>query len=93
MIAPLTLRMARASNPQGTAAMWARERLDELFTDEQSADWYPVDGRRGLQPAQPAMVALPQYAENLTCLDQTDEHSGGTGRSSAGAKTRPVRCS
>lgn len=33
MIPPLTMRMARASNPRGTAAMWVRDRLDELFTD------------------------------------------------------------
>lgn len=56
-IPPLTVRMARASNPRGTAAMWVRDRLDELFTDEHFADWYPVDGRRGLSPARPAMVA------------------------------------
>ncbi|MER5600132.1 transposase [Streptomyces sp. NPDC002265] len=30
------------------------------------ADWYPVDGRRGLSPARLAMVSVLQYAENLT---------------------------
>ncbi|MFJ9817693.1 hypothetical protein ACIRU3_20965 [Streptomyces sp. NPDC101151] len=66
MIPPLTVRMARASNPQGTAAMWVRDRLDDLFTDGDFADWYPVDGRRGLSPAQLALASVLQYAEDLT---------------------------
>lgn len=47
VIPPLTVRMARASNPRGTAAMWVRDRLDELFVDEDFSDWFPADGRRG----------------------------------------------
>ncbi|WP_404199974.1 hypothetical protein [Streptomyces tauricus] len=54
--------MARASNPRGTAAMWVRDRLDELFADEDIADWYPADGRRGLSPARLAMVSVLQFA-------------------------------
>lgn len=65
-IPPLTVRMARASNPRGTAAMWVRDRLDELFTDEDFADWYPADGRRGMPPVRLAMVLVLQYAENLS---------------------------
>lgn len=34
--------------PPGTAAVWVRDRLGELFTDRHFADWYPVDGHRGL---------------------------------------------
>jgi hypothetical protein len=48
----LTARMARASNPGGTTAMWVRDRLDGLWRDEDFADWYPRDGRPGLSPAQ-----------------------------------------
>ncbi|MEU3620744.1 transposase [Streptomyces sp. NPDC006872] len=66
VIPPLTVRMARASNPRGTAAMWVRDRLDGLFTDADFADWYPADGRRGMSPAQLALVSVLQYAENLT---------------------------
>ncbi|RSO03747.1 hypothetical protein DMH26_11515 [Streptomyces sp. WAC 05379] len=66
VIPPLTVRMARASNPPGTVAMWVRDRVDELFTDEYFANWYPADGRRGLSPARLAMVSVLQYAENLT---------------------------
>ncbi|MGW6271769.1 transposase [Streptomyces sp. NPDC055060] len=65
-IPALTVRMARASNPRGTAAMWVRDRLDELFTDADFGEWYPADGRRGLSPARLAMVSVLQYAENLS---------------------------
>ncbi|WP_371656780.1 MULTISPECIES: transposase [unclassified Streptomyces] len=61
-----TVRVARASNPGGTPAMWMRDRLDEVFVDDDFADWFPADGRRGLSPAMLAMVSVLQYAENLT---------------------------
>nr|WP_198037697.1 transposase [Streptacidiphilus jeojiense] len=65
-IPALTARMAVASNPRGTAAMWVRDHLDGLFGDEDFADWYPVDGRKGLSPARLALVSVLQYAENMT---------------------------
>ena len=37
----LTARVARASNPAGTTAMWVRDRLDGLWEDEDFAGWYP----------------------------------------------------
>jgi hypothetical protein len=43
----LTARVARASNPAGTTAMWVRDRLDGLREDEDFAGWYPRDGRPG----------------------------------------------
>ena len=33
----LTARVARASNPAGTTAMWVRDRLDGLWADEDFA--------------------------------------------------------
>ncbi|MFC4885307.1 transposase [Streptomyces beijiangensis] len=54
----MTARVARASNPQGTTAMWVRDRLDGLWRDEDFAAWYPRDGRPGLSPAQLATVCL-----------------------------------
>ncbi len=66
VIPPLTVRMARASNPRGTAAMWVHDRLDGLFADADFADWYPANGRRGLSPARLALVSVLQYAEKLT---------------------------
>ncbi|WP_374778161.1 transposase [Streptomyces sp. NBC_01310] len=65
-IPALTVQMARASNPRGTAAMWVRDHLDGLFTDEDFAEWYPSNGRRGLSPARLALVSVLQYAEDLT---------------------------
>ncbi|WP_328885149.1 hypothetical protein [Streptomyces sp. NBC_00316] len=41
MVPPLTVKMAWASNPLGIAAMWIRDRLDELFVDEDFADKPP----------------------------------------------------
>lgn len=72
VIPPLTVRMARASSPRGTTAMWVRDRLEGLFTDADFADWYPADGRPGLSPAQPALVSVLQYAENLTDRQAAD---------------------
>ncbi|MEU5894480.1 hypothetical protein ABZ835_48120 [Streptomyces sp. NPDC047461] len=76
VIPPLTVRMARASNPRGTAAMWVRDRLDGLFTDGDFTDWYPADGRRGLSPAQLVLVSVLQYAENLTDRQAADAVRG-----------------
>jgi transposase len=60
------VRAAEASNPNGTPAMWMRDRLQELFTEADFADWFPANGRRGLAPAMLALVSVLQYAENLT---------------------------
>ena len=60
----LTARVARASNPAGTTAMWVRDRLDGLWADEDFAGWYPGtggpgsrraagDGERAAVPARP----------------------------------------
>jgi hypothetical protein len=46
----LTARMVRASNPSGTTAMRARDRLDGLCRDEDFADRYPRDERPGPRP-------------------------------------------
>lgn len=64
-IPALTVRVARASNPHTTTAMWIRDRLDGLF-DEDFTAWYPRDGRPGLSPAQLATICVPQYALNLS---------------------------
>lgn len=48
----MTAQVALASNPGGTTAMWVRDRLDGLWSDEDFVGWYPRDGRPGLSPAQ-----------------------------------------
>ena len=62
----LTVRMARASNPAGTTAMWVRDRLDGLWADEDFAGWYPRDGRPGISPAQLATVSVLQFLLGLS---------------------------
>lgn len=65
-VPPLTARVARASNPGGTTAIWVRDRLDGLWCDEDFADWYPRDGRPGLSPAQLATVCVLQFLLGLS---------------------------
>ncbi|MFI1176618.1 transposase [Streptomyces melanogenes] len=65
-IPPLTTRVARAANPQGTTAMWVRDRLEGLWSDEDFAAWYPRDGRPGISPAQLALVCVLQHLDNLS---------------------------
>jgi hypothetical protein len=61
----LAARVARASNPAGTMAMWVRDRLDGLWDDGDFAGWYPRDGRPGLSPAQLATVCVLQFLLDL----------------------------
>ncbi|MER5363338.1 IS1182 family transposase [Streptomyces sp. NPDC002785] len=65
-VPPLTARIARASNPDGTTAIWVRDRLDGLWRDEDFTDWYPRDGRPGLSPAQLATVCVLQFLLGLS---------------------------
>ncbi|MEV0459173.1 transposase [Catellatospora methionotrophica] len=46
--------------------MRVRDRMQELFVDDDFAEWFPCDGRRGVSPARLALVSVLQYAENLT---------------------------
>ncbi|MCX5339356.1 transposase [Streptomyces atratus] len=62
----MTAQIARASNPAGTTAMWVRDRLDGLWSDEDFAGWYPRDGRPGLSPAQLATVCVLQFLLGLS---------------------------
>lgn len=66
VVPELTARMARASNPRGTTAMWVRDHLDGLWDDRDFASWYPRDGRPGLSPAQLATVCVLQFLPNLS---------------------------
>lgn len=62
----MTAQVARASNPGGTTAMWVRDRLDGLWSDEDFVGWYPRDGRPGLSPAQLATVCVLQFLLDLS---------------------------
>ncbi|TDB80736.1 IS1182 family transposase [Micromonospora sp. KC721] len=61
-----TARVAWAASPKGTPAMVMRDRLEDLFVDDDFVGWFPADGRRGVSPARLALVSVLQYAENLT---------------------------
>ncbi len=71
-IPALTARIARASNPGGTTAMWVRDHLDGLWSDEDFTCWYPRDGRPGLSPAQLATVCVLQFLCNLSDLQAAE---------------------
>src|SRR5947209_6152592 len=68
----LTARVARASNPAGTTAMWVRDRLEGLWADEDFAGWYPRDGRPGISPAQLATVSVLQFLLDLSDRDAAE---------------------
>jgi len=68
----LTARVARASNPAGTTAMWVRDRLDGLWAEEDFAGWYPRDGRPGISPAQLATVSVLQFLLDLSDRDAAE---------------------
>jgi transposase len=61
-----TARIARAANPKGTLAMWLRDELGAMYTDEDFADLYPERGQPALSPWRLAVVTLLQYVEDLT---------------------------
>ena len=61
-----TARIARAAKPKGTLAMWLRDELGTIYTDEDFADLYPQRGQPALAPWRLALVTLLQYLENLT---------------------------
>jgi transposase len=61
-----TARIARAANPKGTLAMWLRDELGAIYTDEDFGDLYPERGQPALSPWRLALVTLLQYADDLT---------------------------
>jgi transposase len=61
-----TVAVARAAFPRGSVAMTARDRLGEVFTDEQFAAAFGVRGAPAESPGALALVTALQFAENLT---------------------------
>src|SRR6266576_6757119 len=61
-----TARVARAANRKGTLAMWLRDELGAIYSDEEFADLYPERGQPALSPWRLAVVTLLQYVEDMT---------------------------
>ena len=61
-----TRRIAQAACPKGTLAMRLRDVLGEVYTDEQFATLYPVEGQPAYAPWRLAVVTVLQFTENLT---------------------------
>ena len=62
----LTARVVAAAFPKGTLAVWLRDALGEVFSDELFAEAFPADGRPAISPGALAAVSVLQYAENLS---------------------------
>jgi transposase len=52
--------------------MWARDRLDGLWDDEDFAGWYPRDERLWISPAQLATVSVLQFLPDLSGRDAAE---------------------
>ncbi|HEY6411451.1 MAG TPA: transposase, partial [Ktedonobacteraceae bacterium] len=61
-----TARIARAANPRGTLAMWLRDEVGGIYSDEDFRDLYPERGQPALAPWRLALVTLLQYSDDLT---------------------------
>lgn len=61
-----TVLVARAAFPNGSVAMSARDRLGEVFNDEQFAAAFGVRGAPAESPGALALVTALQFTENLT---------------------------
>ncbi|MFE2597777.1 transposase [Streptomyces sp. NPDC059396] len=66
VVPELTVRVARACNPQGTTAMAIRDHLNGLWSDEDFEERYPRDGKPGLPPAQLVTVPVLQFLLELS---------------------------
>ena len=89
----LTARVARASNPAGTTAMWVRDRLDGLWADEDFAGWYPRDGRPGISPAQLATVSVLQFLLDSLTVTPPRRCGAGSTSSTRSALSSTIRAS
>jgi len=61
-----TAGVAWAASPSGMPAVVVRDRLLDLFVDNDFVDWFSVDGREGVAPVRLALVSVLRYAGNLT---------------------------
>ena len=72
----LTAQVARAAFPHGSLAIRIRDQLGAWCEDEAFAGIYGIRGAPGISPAQLAVIAALQFAENLTDRQAADEMRG-----------------
>jgi transposase len=75
-VAADTARVARRAFRKGSLAIRARDELGSWYEDAAFAAAYGVRGKPGISPAQLAMVAVLQFAENLTGRQAADAVRG-----------------
>lgn len=61
-----TARIARRTFPKGTLAMWLRDEMEGVYSDEAFEALYPRRGRGALAPWRLALVTVLQAVENLS---------------------------
>lgn len=61
-----TARIARRTFPKGTLAMWLRDEMEGVSSDEAFEAFYPRRGRGALAPWRLALVTVLQAVENLS---------------------------
>lgn len=61
-----TVRVARAAFPKESLAIRVRDELGPLFTDEEFADHFPIQGGPAWSPGRLALVLVLQFLEGLT---------------------------
>lgn len=61
-----TAQVARTIFPEGNRYMRLRDKLGEIYTDEEFASLFSWKGEVGTPPGEVAMVCVLQYMENLS---------------------------
>lgn len=68
----LTIQVARAAFPHGTALMRVRDAVGPIFSDVAFADLFPGTGQPAESPARLALVLIFQFMESLTDRQAAD---------------------
>ena len=67
-----TARVAKAAFPKGNLAIFLRDELEGLYSDELFTDLYPVRGKPAEAPWRLALVTILQFAEDYSDREAAD---------------------
>jgi transposase len=67
-----TVRVAKAAFPKGSLAMFLRDELEGLYSDELFAEVYPERGKPAETPWRLALVTILQFAEDYSDREAAD---------------------